>query len=359
MAETKYPNTLVSSREDGKLIYSSNVYDDTMKLSSSLQTIKEQVNNVAYLGTGDTGKTTKNLITNLDTEDKVTELLELSSGQLHKLNPVLGTLVTLGSSINCANLANNTNKIDFDKVSYLSDNKESIKNLVDAKTDLLALSSKTYNILALATLPISSNLEKLGNTRVTNKVLEMVSSVETKNYWCSDAYNNTNNADINISKVEFTNIQYPDNGLLQSISIEIGTGDCSGEYIKVFVKQNNIALGTSINYVISTNNSYNKDKTKTYTWLFNDLKLSTSFSDVLELNFKSVTAEQVDKGLAKFNANILSTNTYNNTKITYFDTSTSNNIIGIAINDAPTAMKNIYLTCFALATNVSNNNYFI
>ncbi len=236
--ETKYPNILVSSREDKKLVYANNVYskyynksveDKIMDLDNEHHTIK---NNVA------------NNKNNIDT---------------NKAN----------IDINKTNISANTNNISKLEIANttINDNIKTIKNDISTnKTNINTNKEDIKNIKStIEGINNTISTQYYTNTEIDNKLGNII-----ENTWCTKELLNCSNNDdthklyvgrIDIPK-SISNINY-----FTTITIKLAKDATNSNSLKIRVLDNNdTVIADSNNYIIQSDNV-----NKYVTWYFNPI----------------------------------------------------------------------------------------
>lgn len=257
--ETKYPNTLISSREDKKLVYANNVYskyygksieDKVMDLDNEQYTIKndtatnqrniEELNSNVANNTNDIIKTKNDINTNKNNINTNKNNISTNTSDISKLKTantgINDNIKTIKADININKNNINTNKED---IKYIKGTIEHITN---------TMSTQYYT-----------------NTEVDNKLGNII-----ENTWCTkELINCTGNDDshklyvgrIDIPK-NISNINY-----FTTITIRLAKDATSSNSLKIRVldsKDNFIA--DSNNYIIQSDNT-----NKYVTWYFDPI----------------------------------------------------------------------------------------
>lgn len=257
--ETKYPNTLISSREDKKLVYANNVYskyygksieDKVMDLDNEQYTIKnniatnqrniEELNSNVANNTNDITKAKNDINTNKNDINTNKNNISTNTSDISKLKTantgINNDIKTIKADISTNKTNINTNKED---IKY-------IKGTIEHITD--TMSTQYYT-----------------NTEVDNKLGNII-----ENTWCTkELINCTGNDDshklyvgrIDIPK-NISNINY-----FTTITIRLAKDATSSNSLKIRVldsKDNFIA--DSSNYIIQSNNT-----NKYVTWYFDPI----------------------------------------------------------------------------------------
>lgn len=264
--ETKYPNTLVSSREDKKLVYANNVYskyygksieDKVMDLDNENYTIKNNINqldnNIEQLtnnnnnNTNDITKIKKDISTNktnieLNKTNIATNKANINTNT-SDISKLKAADITINNDIKTIKADINTNK------NNINTNKEDIKYIkgtIEHITD--TMSTQYYT-----------------NTEVDNKLGNII-----ENTWCTkELINCTGNDDshklyvgrIDIPK-NISNINY-----FTTITIRLAKDATSSNSLKIRIldSEDNF-IADSNNYIIQSDNT-----NKYVTWYFDPI----------------------------------------------------------------------------------------
>lgn len=257
--ETKYPNTLISSREDKKLVYANNVYskyygksieDKVMDLDNEQYTIKnniatnqrniEELNSNVANNTNDITKAKNDINTNKNDINTNKNNITTNTNDINKLKTantgINDDIKTIKADINTNKTNINTNKED---IKYIKGTIEHINN---------TMSTQYYT-----------------NTEVDNKLGNII-----ENTWCTkELINCTGNDDshklyvgrIDIPK-NISNINY-----FTTITIRLAKDATSSNSLKIRVldSEDNF-IADSSNYIIQSNNT-----NKYVTWYFDPI----------------------------------------------------------------------------------------
>lgn len=257
--ETKYPNTLISSREDKKLVYANNVYskyysksieDKVMDLDNEQYTIKnniatnqrniEELNSNVANNTNDITKAKNDINTNKNDINTNKNNISTNTSDISKLKTantgINNDIKTIKADINTNKNDINTNKED---IKYIKGTIEHITNTI---------STQYYT-----------------NTEVDNKLGNII-----ENTWCTkELINYTENNDshklyvgrIDIPK-NISNINY-----FTTITIRLAKDATSSNSLKIRVldSEDNF-IADSSNYIIQSNNT-----NKYVTWYFDPI----------------------------------------------------------------------------------------
>ena len=257
--ETKYPNTLISSREDKKLVYANNVYskyygksieDKVMDLDNEQYTIKnniatnqhniEELNSNVANNTNDITKAKNDINTNKNNINTNKANITTNTNDINKLKTantgINDDIKTIKADINTNKTNINTNKED---IKYIKGTIEHITN---------TMSTQYYT-----------------NTEVDNKLGNII-----ENTWCTkELINCTGNDDshklyvgrIDIPK-NISNINY-----FTTITIRLAKDATSSNSLKIRVldSEDNF-IADSSNYIIQSNNT-----NKYVTWYFDPI----------------------------------------------------------------------------------------
>lgn len=264
--ETKYPNTLVSSREDKKLVYANNVYskyygksieDKVMDLDNENYTIKNNIkqldNNIEQLtnninnNTNDITKIKKDISTNktnieLNKTNIATNKANISTNtsDISKLKTantgINNDIKTIKADINTNKNNINTNKED---INYI---KGTIKHITDT------MSTQYYT-----------------NTEVDNKLGNII-----ENTWCTKELINCTGTD-DSHKLYVGRIDIPKNisniNYFTTITIRLAKDATSSNSLKIRIldSEDNF-IADSNNYIIQSDNT-----NKYVTWYFDPI----------------------------------------------------------------------------------------
>ena len=257
--ETKYPNTLISSREDKKLVYANNVYskyygksieDKVMDLDNEQYTIKnniatnqrniEELNSNVANNTNNITKAKNDINTNKTNINTNKNNISTNTSDISKLKTantdINNDIKTIKADINTNKNNINTNKED---IKYIKGTIEHITN---------TMSTQYYT-----------------NTEVDNKLGNII-----ENTWCTkELINCTGNDDshklyvgrIDIPK-NISNINY-----FTTITIRLAKDATSSNSLKIRVldSEDNF-IADSSNYIIQSNNT-----NKYVTWYFDPI----------------------------------------------------------------------------------------
>ena len=264
--ETKYPNTLISSREDKKLVYANNVYskyysksieDKVMDLDNEQYTIKnniatnqrniEELNSNVANNTNDITKAKNDINTNknnisTNTSD-ISKLKTANTGINNDIKTIKADINTNKTNINTNKEDINTNKTN------INTNKEDIKYIKGTIEHITNTMSTQYYT----------------NTEVDNKLGNII-----ENTWCTkELINCTGNDDshklyvgrIDIPK-NISNINY-----FTTITVRLANDATNSNSLKIRVldSEDNF-IADSSNYIIQSNNI-----NKYVTWYFDPI----------------------------------------------------------------------------------------
>ena len=257
--ETKYPNTLISSREDKKLVYANNVYskyygksieDKVMDLDNEQYTIKnniatnqrniEELNSNVANNTNDITKAKNDINTNKNDINTNKTNISTNTSDISKLKTantgINNDIKTIKADINTNKTNINTNKED---IKYIKGTIERITNTI---------STEYYT-----------------NTEVDNKLGNII-----ENTWCTkELINCTGNYDshklyvgrIDIPK-NISNINY-----FTTITIRLAKDATSSNSLKIrILDYEDNFIADSSNYIIQSNNT-----NKYVTWYFDPI----------------------------------------------------------------------------------------
>lgn len=257
--ETKYPNTLVSSREDKKLVYANNVYskyysksveDKMMDLDNEHHTIK---NNVAN---------------NKNNIDQLTSNIVNNTNDITKIKKDIATNKT-NIELNKNNINTNTNNINKLKTANtgINDNIKTIKADITANTNDINTNKEAIKYIKGNIVHITDTMSEqyYTNTQVDNKLGNII-----ENTWCTkELINCTENGDshklyvgrIDIPK-NITNINY-----FTTITIKIAKDATSSSSLKMRI------LDSEDNFIADSNNHIiqSENPNKYVTWYFNPI----------------------------------------------------------------------------------------
>ena len=278
--ETKYPNTLVSSREDKKLVYANDVYskyysksieDKVMDLDNEYYTIKNNVanneNNIDQLtsniinNTNDITKIKKDIATNKTNIELNKNNINTNTNNINTNTSDISKLkeanITINNNIKTikADINTNTNNINTNKAnitantSDINTNKEDIKDIKGTIVHINDTISTQYYT----------------NTQIDNKLGNII-----ENTWCTkELINCTGNDDSH--KLSVGTIEIPKNisniNYFTTITIKMAKDATSSKPFKINIldfEDNFIA--DSNNYIIPSDN-----KNKYVTWYFNPI----------------------------------------------------------------------------------------
>lgn len=257
--ETKYPNTLISSREDKKLVYANNVHskyygksieDKVMDLDNEQYTIKnniatnqrniEELNSNVVNNTNDITKAKNDINTNKNNINTNKNNISTNTSDISKLKTantgINNDIKTIKADINTNKTNINTNKED---IKYIKGTIEHITN---------TMSTQYYT-----------------NTEVDNKLSNII-----ENTWCTkELINCTGNDDshklyvgrIDIPK-NISNINY-----FTTITIRLAKDATNSNSLKIRVldSEDNF-IADSSNHIIQSNNT-----NKYVTWYFDPI----------------------------------------------------------------------------------------
>ena len=264
--ETKYPNTLVSSREDKKLVYANDVYskhysksveDKMMDLDNEHHTIKNNVannkNNIDQL--------TSNIVNNTNDITKIKKDIATNKTNIELNKNNINT--------NKANITANTNDIHKLKTdnTTINDNIETIKADINTNTNDINTNKEAIKYIKGNIVHITDTISEqyYTNTQVDNKLGNII-----ENTWCTkELINCTGNDDshklyvgrIDIPK-NITNINY-----FTTITIKIAKDATSSNSLKLRIldSEDNF-IADSNNYIIQSDNI-----NKYVTWYFDPI----------------------------------------------------------------------------------------
>ena len=264
--ETKYPNTLISSREDKKLVYANDVYskyysksveDKIMDLDNEHHTIKNNVannkNNIDQLtsnivnNTNDITKIKKDIATNKTNIELNKNNINTNKNNINTNTNDISKLKEANTTIN-----NNINTIKSDintNTNDINTNNEAIKYIKDNIVHITDTMSEQYYT----------------NTQVDNKLGNII-----ENTWCTkELINCTGNDDshklyvgrIDIPK-NITNINY-----FTTITIKTAKDATSSNALKLRIldSEDNV-IADSNNYITQSDNV-----NKYVTWYFDPI----------------------------------------------------------------------------------------
>jgi hypothetical protein len=257
--ETKYPNTLVSSREDKKLVYANDVYskyysksveNKIMDLDNEHHTIK---NNVAN---------------NKNNIDQLTSNIVNNTNDITKIKKDIATNKT-NINTNKANITANTNDINKLKEANtgINNNINTIKSDINTNTNDINTNKEAIKYIKGNIVHITDTISEqyYTNTQVDNKLGNII-----ENTWCTkELINCTGNDDshklyvgrIDIPK-NITNINY-----FTTITIKIAKDATSSNSLKLRIldSEDNV-IADSNNYIIQSDNV-----NKYVTWYFDPI----------------------------------------------------------------------------------------
>lgn len=264
--ETKYPNTLVSSREDKKLVYANNVYskyygksieDKVMDLDNENYTIKNNINQLD----NNIEQLTNNINNNTNDITKIKKDISTNKTniELNKIN----------IATNKANISTNTSDISKLKAADTTINNDIKTIKADINTNKNNINTNKEDIKyikgTIEHITDTMSTQYYTNTEVDNKLGNII-----ENTWCTkELINCTGNDDshklyvgrIDIPK-NISNINY-----FTTITIRLAKDATSSNSLKIRVldsKDNFIA--DSSNYIIQSNNT-----NKYVTWYFDPI----------------------------------------------------------------------------------------
>ena len=257
--ETKYPNTLISSREDKKLVYANNVYseyysksieDKVMDLDNEQYTIKnniatnqrniEELNSNVVNNTNDITKAKNDINTNKNDINTNKNNISTNTSDISKLKTantgINNDIKTIKADINTNKTNINTNKED---IKYIKGTIEHITN---------TMSTQYYT-----------------NTEVDNKLGNII-----ENTWCTkELINYTENDDSHklwVSRIDIpkniTNINY-----FTTITIKIAKDATSSNPLRLRIldSEDNV-IADSNNHILQSDNI-----NKYVTWYFDPI----------------------------------------------------------------------------------------
>lgn len=236
--ETKYPNTLISSREDKKLVYANEVYskyysksieDKVMDLDNEHHTIK---NNVAN---------------NKDNIDRLSNDITNNTNDITKIKKDINTNKT-NIELNKTNIATNKTNIELNKTN-INTNKEDIKNIRSTIENINNTIATQYYT----------------NTEVDNKLGNII-----ENTWCTKELLNCSNND-DAHKLYVGRIDIPKNisniNYFTTITIKLAKDATNNNSLKIRIldSEDNF-IADSTNYIIQSDNI-----NKYVTWYFDPI----------------------------------------------------------------------------------------
>lgn len=264
--ETKYPNTLVSSREDKKLVYANDVYskyysksveDKMMDLDNEHYTIK---NNVAN---------------NKNNIDQLTSNIVNNTNDITKIKKDIATNKT-NIELNKNNITTNTNNIntntsDISKLKEaditINDNIKTIKANITTNTNNINTNKEDIKNIKGTIVHINDTIstQYYTNTQIDNKLGNII-----ENTWCTkELINCTGNDDSH--KLSVGTIEIPKNisniNYFTTITIKMAKDATSSKPFKINIldfEDNFIA--DSNNYIIPSDNI-----NKYVTWYFSPI----------------------------------------------------------------------------------------
>lgn len=264
--ETKYPNTLVSSREDKKLVYANDVYskyysksveDKIMDLDNEHHTIKNNVannkNNIDQL--------TSNIVNNTNDITKIKKDIATNKTNIELNKTNINT--------NKANITANTNDINKLKEANtgINNNINTIKSDINTNTNDINTNKEAIKYIKGNIVHITDTMSEqyYTNTQVDNKLGNII-----ENTWCTkELINCTGNDDshklyvgrIDIPK-NITNINY-----FTTITVKIAKDATSSNSLKLRIldSEDNF-IADSNNYIIQSDNV-----NKYVTWYFDPI----------------------------------------------------------------------------------------
>ena len=299
--ETKYPNTLVSSREDKKLVYANDVYskyysksveDKIMNLDNEHHTIKNNVannkNNIDQLtsniidNTNDITKIKKDIATNktnielnknninTNTSD-ISKLKEADTTINNDIKTIKSDIATNKTNIstNKANITTNTNDINKLKTANtdINDNIKTIKADININKNNINTNKEDIKYIkgTIEHITDTMSTQYYTNTEVDNKLGNII-----ENTWCTkELVNCPGNDDSN--KLYVGRIDIPKNisniNYFTTITIRLAKDATSSNSLKIRIldsKDNFIA--DSNNYIIQSDNT-----NKYVTWYFDPI----------------------------------------------------------------------------------------
>ena len=271
--ETKYPNTLVSSREDKKLVYANNVYskyygksieDKVMDLDNENYTIK---NNIKQLD---------NNIKQLDNNiEQLTNNINDNTNDITKIKKDISTNKTnielnkTNIATNKANINTNTSDISKLKAADITINNDIKTIKADINTNKNNINTNKEDIKyikgTIEHITDTMSTQYYTNTEVDNKLGNII-----ENTWCTkELINCTGNDDshklyvgrIDIPK-NISNINY-----FTTITIRLAKDATSSNSLKIRIldSEDNF-IADSNNYIIQSDNT-----NKYVTWYFDPI----------------------------------------------------------------------------------------
>lgn len=264
--ETKYPNTLVSSREDKKLVYANNVYskyygksieDKVMDLDNENYTIK---NNIKQLD-NNIGQLTNNISNNTNDITKIKKDISTNKTNIEVNKTNIAT--------NKANISTNTKDISKLKEADTNINNDIKTIKADISTNKTNINTNKEDIKyikgTIEHITDTMSTQYYTNTEVDNKLGNII-----ENTWCTkELINCTGNDDshklyvgrIDIPK-NISNINY-----FTTITIRLAKDATSSNSLKIRVldSEDNF-IADSSNYIIQSNNT-----NKYVTWYFDPI----------------------------------------------------------------------------------------
>lgn len=264
--ETKYPNTLVSSREDKKLVYANNVYskyygksieDKVMDLDNENYTIKNNIkqldNNIEQL--------TNNINDNTNDITKIKKDISTNKTNIELNKTNIAT--------NKANISTNTSDISKLKAANTGINNDikTIKADINTNKNNINTNKEDINYIkgTIEHITDTMSTQYYTNTEVDNKLGNII-----ENTWCTkELINCTGNDDshklyvgrIDIPK-NISNINY-----FTTITIRLAKDATSSNSLKIRIldSEDNF-IADSNNYIIQSDNT-----NKYVTWYFDPI----------------------------------------------------------------------------------------
>lgn len=264
--ETKYPNTLVSSREDKKLVYANNVYskyygksieDKVMDLDNENYTIKNNIkqldNNIEQL--------TNNINNNTNDITKIKKDISTNKTNIELNKTNIAT--------NKANISTNTSDISKLKTANTGINNDikTIKADINTNKNNINTNKEDINYIkgTIEHITDTMSTQYYTNTEVDNKLGNII-----ENTWCTkELINCTGNDDshklyvgrIDIPK-NISNINY-----FTTITIRLAKDATSSNSLKIRIldSEDNF-IADSNNYIIQSDNT-----NKYVTWYFDPI----------------------------------------------------------------------------------------
>lgn len=281
--ETKYPNTLVSSREDKKLVYANNVYskyygksieDKVMDLDNENYTIKNNIkqldNNIEQL--------TNNINNNTNDITKIKKDISTNKTNIELNKTNIAT--------NKANISTNTSDISKLKTANTGINNDikTIKADINTNKNNINTNKEDINYIkgTIEHITDTMSTQYYTNTEVDNKLGNII-----ENTWCTkELINCTGNDDSN--KLYVGRIDIPKNisniNYFTTITIRLAKDATSSNSLKIRIldSEDNF-IADSNNYIIQSDNT-----NKYVTWYFDPITVPQNGVHVrfIDLNSK-------------------------------------------------------------------------